>query len=108
MADRTILAEAVEALVTADRVDGRACPDRLLDIFRPGCADCEREAQEISAVVLRVVEGRFRSFAERYREAGPKQRTLGAQWSATEQAIQWDFVADLVAKGLPAEETTDA
>jgi hypothetical protein len=99
MADHTILDEAADALAAYDRNE---CG---YDLFE-GCAEY---AVPAAAVVLRVVEKRLRGLAEQYRQAGPKQRTLGAQWSATKQSTEWDFVADLIAKGLPAEtETTDA
>lgn len=99
MAEKTFLDEAADELAAYDRNE---CG---YDLFE-GCAEY---AVPAAAVVLRVVEKRFRAIAEQYRKAGPKQTTLGAQWSATQQAIEWDAVADLIAKGLPDKrEATDA
>lgn len=104
MADRTILDEASKAICTADHIDERECPHRLLSIFDPECCqECDAEARALAAIVLAVAEKRFRGIAQRFRDAETEQTTLGAQWSAAEQARQWDEVADMLAKGLATD-----
>lgn len=101
MGEKSILAEAADALCTADRIDDRKCPHRLLSIFDPeGCKECDAEARALAAIVLVAAENRFRAIAQRFRDAEAEQSTLGAQWSAAEQARRWDEVADMLAKGL--------
>jgi hypothetical protein len=107
MPDRTILDEAAEALLMADRVDGRTCPDRLLDIFRPDCAECQREAREVAAVVLRAVGKRLRERAGELKETrrGDTEET----WSWRARPVEgFIAAADLVAEGLPDTAASDA
>lgn len=106
MSDRTIFDEAAEALASHQWGDHPRAAHREHH-FDSACKVCRGDIEAMAAVVLQVAEKRFRSFAEQYRKAEPTQTPLGAQWSATEQAIEWDAVADLIVKGLPAKTEAD-
>jgi hypothetical protein len=109
MPDRTILDEAAAALLMADRVDGRSCPDRLLDIFRPDCADCQREAREVAAVMLRAVEKRLRAMLANYPEdVFPPDGTTRDAISARAMRHAYTVGADMLAEGLPDTAASDA
>jgi hypothetical protein len=106
MPDRTILTEAAQALLAADRVDRRTCPDRLIGIFRDDCEDCQREALDLSATVLRAIEGRILARARELQETrrGDTEET----WSWRARPLEGMVAAaDLIAEGLP-EETNHA
>lgn len=106
MPDETLLDEAGEVLASHQWGEGPWTIHSRHN-FSADCKVCQGDTEAMAAVMLRVVEKRFRKQAERYRQAGPKQTTLGAQWSATQQAIEWDHIADMIAEGLPTEEVSD-
>lgn len=102
MGERPILDEVGEALRSYQWGAG-AWTIHDKHNFSAECKVCQGDTSAMSAVVLRAAEKRFRSIAQRFRDAEAEQTTLGAQWSAAEQARQWDEVADMLAKDLPAD-----